>query len=96
MHHCLNITEIFHHVTKHIAHRQTLLWMALTCHAFLDPAMARLWKSMDSFEPLVQLIPDHLRGCYHRDELVRTMYYPEEKSFTTDDTLDHREETNSS
>ncbi|KDR77204.1 hypothetical protein GALMADRAFT_139216 [Galerina marginata CBS 339.88] len=36
---------------------QYLLWASLTSKMFLDPAMRILWRSMDSWLPLLRLIP---------------------------------------
>ncbi|KAF9560091.1 hypothetical protein CPC08DRAFT_492180 [Agrocybe pediades] len=35
---------------------QHLVWAALTCKRFYDPAMNALWKVMDSWEPIMNLI----------------------------------------
>ena len=37
--------------------RQNLLWVALTCKAFLEPALDRLWRSLDSLFPLLRTLP---------------------------------------
>ena len=37
--------------------RQSLLNAALTCKDFLDVALDELWKRMDSFLPVLKLLP---------------------------------------
>ncbi|KAF9484254.1 hypothetical protein BDN70DRAFT_825915 [Pholiota conissans] len=37
--------------------RRTLLRLALTCKAFLEPALDRLWRSLDSLFPLLKILP---------------------------------------
>lgn len=37
--------------------KQNLLWVALTCKAFLEPALDRLWRSLDSLFPLLRILP---------------------------------------
>ena len=37
--------------------RRNLLWVALTCKAFLEPALDRLWRSLDSLFPLLRILP---------------------------------------
>ena len=37
--------------------RQCLLYAALTCKDFLDIALDELWKMMDSFLPVLKLLP---------------------------------------
>ncbi|KAJ3514811.1 hypothetical protein NLJ89_g2149 [Agrocybe chaxingu] len=37
--------------------RQVLLWVALTCRSFLEPALDRLWRSLDSLFPLLKVLP---------------------------------------
>lgn len=39
------------------ANRQNLLWAGLTCRAFLEPALDRLWRSLDSLFPLLKILP---------------------------------------
>ncbi|KAF8153355.1 hypothetical protein B0H34DRAFT_800567 [Crassisporium funariophilum] len=39
------------------AGRQSLLWAALTCRAFLEPALDCLWRSLDSLFPLLKILP---------------------------------------
>lgn len=37
--------------------KQNLLWAGLTCKAFLEPALDRLWRSFDSLFPLLRILP---------------------------------------
>jgi len=37
--------------------KQNLLWVALTCKAFLEPSLDRLWKQLDSLFPLLKVLP---------------------------------------
>ena len=37
--------------------KQNLLWAGLTCKAFLEPALDRLWRSLDSLFPLLRILP---------------------------------------
>ena len=37
--------------------RRTLLRLALTCKAFIEPALDRLWRSLDSLFPLLKILP---------------------------------------
>ena len=40
-----------------LSSKQNLLWAGLTCKAFLEPAMDRLWSSLDSLFPLLKILP---------------------------------------
>ncbi|KAF6758037.1 hypothetical protein DFP72DRAFT_889748 [Ephemerocybe angulata] len=44
-----------------IASRQNLAWLALTCRAFLEPALDRLWRSLDTLYPLFKILPAFVR-----------------------------------
>jgi hypothetical protein len=37
--------------------KQNLLWAGLTCKAFLEPALDRLWRSLESLFPLLKILP---------------------------------------
>ena len=37
--------------------KQNLLLVALTCKSFLEPALDRLWRSLDSLFPLLKILP---------------------------------------
>ncbi|GJE97458.1 hypothetical protein PsYK624_136770 [Phanerochaete sordida] len=39
--------------------------MGLTCHAFFDPAMSTLWRSLPSPNELITVLPEHTRGADH-------------------------------
>lgn len=48
--------------------RRNLLWVALTCKAFLEPALDCLWRFLDSLFPLLKLLPSFTQsdGTYVR------------------------------
>lgn len=48
--------------------RRTLLRLALTCRAFLEPALDRLWRNLDSLFPLLKVLPAFIQtdGTYVR------------------------------
>ncbi|KDR77208.1 hypothetical protein GALMADRAFT_279007 [Galerina marginata CBS 339.88] len=62
---------------------QHLVWASLTARPFFDPAMTILWRSMDSWLPLLQLIPVlrkeggvyNMHGVVHRQDLQRLDVY---------------------
>lgn len=68
MHHCLTIQEIlrvilgFYDLSPHSPEcrtaRSTLLAAALTCRAFVDPALDRLWCNLFSLRPLFMCLPE--------------------------------------
>jgi len=41
--------------------RQNLSWLALTCKAFLEPALDRLWRSLDTLYPLFKILPAFIK-----------------------------------
>lgn len=49
-----------------------LLWAALACKAFLDPALNVLWKSINTFLPLLKLLPTFQSV---QDEYVRRIIF---------------------
>ena len=53
--------------------RRTLLCLALTCKAFLEPALDRLWRNLDSLFPLLKVLPAFIQtdGTYVRHILHR-------------------------
>ncbi|TFK31246.1 hypothetical protein BDQ12DRAFT_729720 [Crucibulum laeve] len=65
------------------AHRRDLLNAALVCTACTDPAMNILWGNMDSFIPLIQLLPTTklvnnryvVNGTMQADDWVRFDFY---------------------
>lgn len=42
--------------------RRNLLHIAQTCKAFLEPALDRLWRSLDSLFPLLKILPAFIRS----------------------------------
>lgn len=42
--------------------KQNLLWAGLTCKAFLEPALDRLWSSLDSLFPLLKILPSFIQS----------------------------------
>ena len=75
--------EIFGHLTwqdptnteHELSHRQhsavpsTLLSCALTCQAFREPALDKLWWRLDSIRFLFQLLPSFQK--FHNEQYVR-------------------------
>ncbi|KDR66436.1 hypothetical protein GALMADRAFT_147866 [Galerina marginata CBS 339.88] len=63
--------------------RRNLLWAALTCKAFLEPALDRLWRSLESLFPLLKILPAFiksdgtyvLRGPISEQEWARFDWY---------------------
>ncbi|KAI1784515.1 hypothetical protein LXA43DRAFT_146924 [Ganoderma leucocontextum] len=43
------------------AFRRTLLSLALSCHALLDPSLDKLWNNLDDIHPLLKLLPNYQR-----------------------------------
>ena len=41
--------------------RRTLLSLAISCHAFFDPALDMLWHSLDNIHPLLKILPNYQR-----------------------------------
>lgn len=63
MHLCLCINEILQLIADNInpENTKTLLHMALTCHAFVDPAMNALWRILPDPGHLIRILPEHKR-----------------------------------
>jgi hypothetical protein len=63
MHHPLTINEILTLVLEYFSgvngelDLQTLAAAARTCKSFKDPALDILWRSLDDFDPLLELLP---------------------------------------
>ncbi|KAF8816030.1 hypothetical protein BYT27DRAFT_7077944 [Phlegmacium glaucopus] len=63
--------------------RRNLLCVALTCKAFLEPALDRRWRSLDSLFPLLRILPSFtqsdgtyvLRGNVADEDWERFDYY---------------------
>ncbi|KAM5545009.1 hypothetical protein V8D89_001120 [Ganoderma adspersum] len=47
--------------------RSARLSLALSCRAFLDPSLNRLWRNLDDIQPLLMLLPNYQRrdSTYH-------------------------------
>ena len=59
MHPCLLIDEIVQNVAAHVEYGKSRRSMALTCRAFFEPAVARLWAhSLEGLKPLVRCLPE--------------------------------------
>ncbi|GJE97475.1 hypothetical protein PsYK624_136960 [Phanerochaete sordida] len=69
MHRCLRIAEVVQVIADGIHLYSDLVSMGLTCRAFFDPAMDRLWRYLPAPEPLIRLLPEHVRGSEPADEL---------------------------
>jgi len=42
--------------------RHNLLHVALTCKAFLEPALDRIWRRLDSLFPLLKILPSFIQS----------------------------------
>lgn len=53
--------------------KKHLLWAALTCTMFRDPALNTLWRSLDSLLPLLKVLPSFrlVNGIYVRKNPVQ-------------------------
>ena len=56
MSHPLGIPEIIRLICDR-GDKKTALAVSLTCRAFLDPALDRLWHEVTSFQPLIRCLP---------------------------------------
>jgi hypothetical protein len=56
-----------------------LLWIALTCTTFRDPALNALWRSLDTFLPLMKLLSPFklVNHVYVRSDLFLQMMLPD-------------------
>ena len=60
MHRCLEIMEVLHAIYEEIE-TASALDLALTCKAFLEPGLDRVWyDEVFSFEPFISSLPDDL------------------------------------
>ncbi|KAJ3506170.1 hypothetical protein NMY22_g17341 [Coprinellus aureogranulatus] len=73
--------------------KKSLYALARTCHAFLEPSLVHLWRTIHSFEPLLACLP---AGSW-REERQRSMFtgkkfmvYPG-REFTAEDLKRYRE-----
>jgi len=64
----LAIEDDFTHSVDVSLSRRDLLSVALTCKAFVEPALNRLWRSLDSLFPLLKILPAFVQsdGTYVR------------------------------
>ncbi|GJE95707.1 hypothetical protein PsYK624_118930 [Phanerochaete sordida] len=64
MHHALQINEIVQHVAGGVGteDHQTLLHLALVCHAFFDPAMDVRWRILYDIDYIIQVSPEDVFG----------------------------------
>lgn len=56
------ICEYLHDEQDGLTSKQNLLWAGLTCKAFLEPALDRLWSSLDSLFPLLKILPSFVQS----------------------------------
>ena len=56
---CLRIPEVQRLIYDELDKR-TSLSLALTCKAFLEPGLDRIWRNITSFKPLIACIPEEL------------------------------------
>jgi hypothetical protein len=69
-HRCFSIAEITSRIIIGNIHaRHDLRDVALSCHAFLEPALDVLWSRLEILLPLLRLFPDSVVS-YSRDELL--------------------------
>lgn len=54
--------DISDEICEYLQDQQNLLWVALTCKAFLEPALDRLWRSLDSLFPLLRTLPAFIQS----------------------------------
>lgn len=59
MHQCLYIPEIVAEIAGN-SPRRTNCKLALTCRAFYGPAMDIIWKSLETFIPMIECMPRDL------------------------------------
>ncbi|KAF6749338.1 hypothetical protein DFP72DRAFT_545480 [Ephemerocybe angulata] len=59
MNQCLGVAEIQSLICENLD-RKSAFAMALTAHAFLEPALNEIWRTVDSFRPLIDCLPDDL------------------------------------
>ncbi|KAF6753228.1 hypothetical protein DFP72DRAFT_902267 [Ephemerocybe angulata] len=59
MNQCLGVAEIQSLICENLD-RKSALAMALTAHAFLEPALNEIWHTVDSFRPLIACLPEDL------------------------------------
>ncbi|GJE97477.1 hypothetical protein PsYK624_136980 [Phanerochaete sordida] len=69
MHRCLRITEVVQAIADDVRLRSDLLSMGLACRTFFDPAMNEMWRYLPAPEPLIRLLPEHVRGSGPDSEL---------------------------
>jgi hypothetical protein len=56
---CLRIPEVLRLIYDELDKR-TSLSLALTCKAFLEPGLDRIWRNITSFKPLIGCIPEDI------------------------------------
>lgn len=61
-----NIEELEYEDPEMKVKRGTLLKAALTCRGFRQPGLQVLWRVIDTFDPLLSLLPD-----YDNDRVIR-------------------------
>ncbi|KAF5332873.1 hypothetical protein D9611_005374 [Ephemerocybe angulata] len=59
MNQCLGVAEIQSLICENLD-RKSAFAMALTAHAFLEPALNEIWRTVDSFRPLIDCLPEDL------------------------------------
>jgi hypothetical protein len=56
MGHCLRIPELIRSICDNLD-KATSLSVALACKAFLEPGLDKIWRDIDSLEPLAHCLP---------------------------------------
>ena len=62
MHDCLHINEILVEVMGYLTTTADALNMACTCRTFREPALDKLWDTLEALSLLVQCLPDETLG----------------------------------
>lgn len=76
MHRVVAIDEIFRSFLLYVASKSTLRSLALSCHAFYNPAMDSLWYRLEGLRPLVDLLPEDARGTEDNESSYGVVCHP--------------------
>ncbi|EIW83394.1 hypothetical protein CONPUDRAFT_71949 [Coniophora puteana RWD-64-598 SS2] len=60
MHHALQLDEVFRHIVDSGLNKKDLVTVATICRAWSEPALDKLWETLDSFVPLISTLPSDL------------------------------------
>lgn len=59
MHRCLRVLEVAGRIANHLD-AEDALNLAVTCRTLLEPGLDRVWRNIDSFEPLIACLSEDL------------------------------------